>query len=375
MRATRPVAVLLLILGLGSGGAFVPASAQPACAGLPATITGTSGADFLVGTEGADVVVLLDGDDYFSGGGGRDVVCGGAGADHVGENIGGSFYGGAGNDSFGSSTGSFFGEDGEDLFTSVAGAGRFHGGAGFDTLAFDYADSGTLIDRAAGTATIGRSVQSFVSVEVFRGSPYADRYEGHAGVDAFSGGDGPDRIRTYGGADSVDLLDGDWADTGHGRDHAHLHGDAVVQLGPGEDFVIVGAGGDHTRVEGGAGPDKFEISNPAHASLTGGEGADELSLVNVSSGVRVDLAAGTARWRAGALRLAGLEYVTGSRRADVLIGGAGADSLFGWYGNDVLRGGAGRDNLDGYYGRDAADGGPGSDECEAERERRCERRY
>lgn len=379
MRSTRAVAVLLLALGPGAAGAFAPASAQPTCAGLAATIVGTNARDDLVGTEGSDVVVMLNGDDHFWGGGGsgRDVVCGGPGVDHVEGDLGagGRFHGGDGDDVFRAAHGQFFGDDGNDMFYSSSGAGTFAGGAGSDTLSFDYADTGTRIDRAAGTATTGGLVQRFASVELFHGSQFADRYEGYAGADYFNGLDGPDLIRTYGGNDSLELSDGDRAHTGGGRDDAHLHGDAVVRLGPGEDWVIVGVGGDHTRVHGGAGPDTFEISDAAHASLAGGGGTDSLSLVNVGSGVRVDLAAGTAYWRTGRLQLAGFTFVVGSRWADVLIGSAGADWLDGYRGRDTLRGGAGNDELHGYFGSDVADGGPGSDVCSAERERRCERRY
>ncbi|GAA0626621.1 hypothetical protein GCM10009547_32640 [Sporichthya brevicatena] len=66
-----------------------PAAAQessvpegtPQCAGKPATMVGTPGADRIVGTPGDDVIVGRGGDDEIDGKGGRDILCGGAGND------------------------------------------------------------------------------------------------------------------------------------------------------------------------------------------------------------------------------------------------------------------------------------------------------
>ncbi len=54
-------------------------------------------------------------------------------------------------------------------------------------------------------------------------------------------------------------------------------------------------------------------------------------------------------------------WLWGSSVDDVLIGGAGNDSLEGGWGDDSLDGGAGNDSLDGSYGDDVLDGGNGDD--------------
>jgi len=113
-------------LGLSGSGADVQdvpsSSPSPTCAGLPATIVGTDGADRIAGTPGNDVIAALGGNDSVVGLGGNDVVCAGAGDDKV--------KGGAGIDRL-------FGDDGRD---------RLVGGPGKP----DLCDGGTGKDRARG---------------------------------------------------------------------------------------------------------------------------------------------------------------------------------------------------------------------------------
>ena len=77
------------------------------CAGLPATIAGTAGADTITGTSGRDVVHGRSGNDVIVGLGSNDVICGGAGKDVL--------KGGSGNDKL-------FGGTGSDRLTGGAGA-------------------------------------------------------------------------------------------------------------------------------------------------------------------------------------------------------------------------------------------------------------
>jgi len=84
----------------------------------------------------------------------------------------------------------------------------------------------------------------------------------------------------------------------------------------------------------------------------------------------VDLAAGTAvGWGSD---LHGIEDVTGSGRADVLIGDEGANRIGGGSGDDAISGAGSDDILVGNRGVDEADGGAGSDACDAETEIACE---
>jgi hypothetical protein len=74
-------------------------AATPMCHGLPATMTGTAGADVIVGTAARDVIVARAGNDEVRGRGGRDVICAGRGADEVsGGTRADRIYGGPGGD-------------------------------------------------------------------------------------------------------------------------------------------------------------------------------------------------------------------------------------------------------------------------------------
>ena len=89
----------------------------PRCAGKPATIIGTPGADTLRGTRRADVIVALGGADRVLAAGRGDVVCGGAGRDRL--------SGGAGADRL-------LGGAGRDVLSGGAGRDRLEGGAARD---------------------------------------------------------------------------------------------------------------------------------------------------------------------------------------------------------------------------------------------------
>jgi Ca2+-binding RTX toxin-like protein len=189
---------------------------------------------------------------------------------------------------------------------------------------------------------------------------------------AFSDGDGSSirssvhvLTRTTLGTAVDELLSGDGL-----RDL--MNGDAGKDLlqGNGADDVLLGAAGDDTLV-GGAGADELDggadddqlFGSDADDALTGGAGADALdggagtdtAVYGGAAGVTVDLAAGTGSGGdAAGDTLTGIENVTGSQFADVLVGNAGANRLNGRFGADVLRGGAGADTLDGGFDVDTA---------------------
>lgn len=97
-----------------------PPSTPTTCAGLPATIVGTSGNDNLIGTAKRDIVSLGAGNDTFAGKGGNDLVCGGDGNDLL--------TGGAGKDKLN-------GENGNDALKGGTDRDRCDGGDGTDTAA------------------------------------------------------------------------------------------------------------------------------------------------------------------------------------------------------------------------------------------------
>ncbi len=89
----------------------------PTCAGQPATIVGTGGAETLVGQPGPDVLVARGGNDLIRGLGGNDVACGGGGNDRL--------KGGGGDDLL-------KGGHGRDLLRGGPGADDLFGGGGRD---------------------------------------------------------------------------------------------------------------------------------------------------------------------------------------------------------------------------------------------------
>ena len=148
MRVLGP-AMLLLTTGFLSGGPHsVPAKAivgaSVTCAGVPATITGTSGDDPIRGTPRRDVIATFGGYDDIDGLGGNDLICSGAGNDHVlggdGDDVMrdegfGYANGGPGDDDIAGFQAAV-GGDGNDLLRagSVKRNVHFDGGSGDDRL-------------------------------------------------------------------------------------------------------------------------------------------------------------------------------------------------------------------------------------------------
>jgi uncharacterized repeat protein (TIGR01451 family) len=118
----------------------------PTCAGVTATIVGTSGDDVLKGTSKRDVILARGGDDEIYGGDGNDLICAGRGADLVKAG------------------------DGRDVMRGAGGKDRLAGQAGNDKV---------------------------------RGQARGDRLRGGAGDDLLSGGPGEDRCRGGSGTDTL----------------------------------------------------------------------------------------------------------------------------------------------------------------------------
>ena len=79
--------------------------------------------------------------------------------------------------------------------------------------------------------------------------------------------------------------------------------------------------------------------------LVGGSGIDHASYAGSTSGVTVDLAAGTATGsEVGSDSLKGIERAIGGSGDDVLTGDGGDDTLIGGKGSDTLKGGEGSDS-------------------------------
>ncbi len=122
-----------------------------------------------------------------------------------------------------------------------------------------------------------------------------------------------------------------------------------------------GGGDDH--LTGNAG-DNVLAGRGGNDVLVGGDGVDTADYSNAAAGMRAQLNAGSAvnDGDGGSDTLSGIENLTGSAFADVLIGAGGANVLNGGLGADVLIGLAGDDILVGGTGAsNQMQGGVGDD--------------
>ena len=214
------------------------------------------------------------------------------------------------------------GNAGENSFWGLAAADTIQGGEGSDSVLYgeDYLTGGTagvVVDLAAGTARDGfGSIDQLVSIENVYATEMADSLTGNAA---------DNRMFGYGGNDSL----------------AGAAGNDVLLGGAGIDQIAGGDGDDELWGEQGA------------DTLDGGAGDDDVRYFTSTSGVVVDLAAGTAQDGFGSTdRLISIEQVHGSEFGDLLRGSVLANRLIGDAGNDTLHGGAGNDTLSGGNGGD-----------------------
>jgi Ca2+-binding RTX toxin-like protein len=218
------------------------------------------------------------------------------------------------------------------------------------------------IDAAALTAAIlqsyqARSDQPFLN---FLSQDTAN-FSGTEGVNLINGFNGPDVLSGLGGNDLL---------SGNG-------GNDVLDGGAGTDGMNGGEGSDLYL----PGPPDFNsgIGDSISDNGTGANDIDTVSYANAPEVVVVDLnfqdGDQSAGWANG-LMAGGIEAVVGSNfndtlmgsdfpesirdtAADLLIGGPGDDTLFGFGGSDILQGGPGFDTLIGGANGDIANPGPG----------------
>ena len=401
----------------------VAAPAQGAaatCAGVPATIVGTTGDDELTGTPGDDVIAALEGNDVVDGGDGNDLVCGDAGSDRV--------TGGLGNDRlYGGDNGLVQRVEEEDApsgDTLVPGPGDDLVDVGVntvvdstgyyspDTVDYSMSATGVVVDLVSGVAT-GEGNDTVVvpqasavpdAVVELLGSTYADHVLGTEGPDQIIGNGGGDRLEGRGGDDllmnSWDPYEYDPARNGTDDDHFDGGaGDDYLDSNGGADVLLGGDGKDHLRkvggpstLDGGPGRDELEVYLGAgRHDLDGGPGRDEVSLglsspsrrargvldharerfvvhrdrrptvrARVVDVERVRMPSHPGRW--SYLGTPGDDHVEGGY-AYTARGRGGDDVLLGSFDDDVLLGGPGRDRLRGRRG---------DDRCRGEDLRGCE---
>jgi Ca2+-binding RTX toxin-like protein len=112
---------------------------------------------------------------------------------------------------------------------------------------------------------------------------------------------------------------------------------------------------------GGTGNKSFALQTPptgVQLSIDGGGGTNWLDYSAYTTGVSVNLAAGTATDLAA---IRNIQNVAGGTGNDTLIGGSANDILVGGGGNDYLQGGSGRNLLIAGNGQTQLVGGPQDD--------------
>ncbi len=344
-------------------------------------IAGSVHPDVLVGDDGANRLDGNDGDDELTGGAGNDSLFGDPGEDRL--------YGGAGDDAL------HGGEDGDRLF-GQAGADTLDGGTGIDWASFEESDAGVSVNLADGTGTGGHAEgDEITNIENLTGSLHADVLTGDglantlhgldgnddlrgnagddtlvggAGADVLAGGAGADRLHGGTGVDWASYQDSDAAvevrlNSGTYKG-GHAEGDFLIAIEnvAGSDYrdnIIGDDGANH--LEGGDGDDTIE-GGPGADRLDGGNGMDWLVYWSSDTGIKVNLADGTAEGgHAEGDVILNIEYVLGSYHSDELTGDDGDNLLNGINGNDVLRGNGGQDVLHGGVGADRLLGGDGAD--------------
>lgn len=414
-------------------------------------VLGRAGNDSLRGGDGADAVIGGSGNDAMDGGGGGDFLDGQGGFDTVTYASRGSPVTAFLDMRAAGTSGFHLAGAAPTEGDAYASAERLVGGSAGDTLSFRVTDPGTTIEtsglsfelaggggndtlstvdagfiaRNFGTITLrgGSGDDTFRMYElqdvrgVYLGESGNDtfRHSGEIVVKGVDGGEGFDSeivnpvtsnpLLISPGVERFEMIEGAVARiVGNELDNTIiLHGTAVAEGGPGNDFIqnvsdrtarLVGGPGNDTlfsgpgedELDGGVGNDVYRFDDvPAGVEdldfvierVDGGR--DRLDFSRVATAVQANLSPVNGRVAVHARRVvqvvtsadaAQIEDVAGGSASDTITGNArfnrlwgngGADTLFGLAGSDSLDGGSGDDVVFGGGGNDDLTGGTGSD--------------
>lgn len=259
---------------------------------------------------------------------------------------------------------------GDDTLIGGLGADTLIGGEGSDWASYQTAERAVVASLSApANNTNDAAGDTYTSIENLLGSDFNDALTGDSGKNILNGGMGDDTLMGGGGGDS--LIGGEGKDTVSYANalvkvEAYLDsalqqfnsGAAVsdtyslVENLTGSAFNDLLVGDDAANVlDGGAGDDTLQGGSGAD-TLIGGSGTDEVSYVNASGAVTLNLDTGGTAGHANGDVYNSIENVTGS---------AFDDNITGNSGDNLIRGGAGNDSLTGAGGNDTLLGGDGDD--------------
>ena len=236
------------------------------------------------------------------------------------------------------------GDGNNNVIEGLAGNDVLNGGAGTDTVTYVDSASAVTVNLATLTAqnTVGAGTDTISNFENLTGSAFNDTLTGDGNNNVIQGLAGNDSMVGAAGTDTVTYVDATAGVTvslaiataqntvGAGTDtisgFENLTGSAFNDTLTGDTNanVLQGLGGNDL-LTGGAGND----------TLDGGTGTDTASYAAASSGVTVDLSAGTATGD-GSDTLISIENVIGSAYNDTFITTTGVHVFDGGAGSDTL---------------------------------------
>ncbi|MEA3064700.1 MAG: hypothetical protein QOJ27_1146 [Sphingomonadales bacterium] len=315
-------------------------------------IQGTIGNDDLTGTGDDDEIYGLDGHDHLYGGDGNDLLVGGDGNDWL-DGQGGAdvMIGGIGNDTY-------YVDNVDDVMVDDAS-----GGQDWVTVGVDYYDLGdAYIEQTnyvgLGSATIlGSAGNNFISTgngtDWIEGKGGNDFLFGGAADDHLDGGSGNDELDGWFGNDTMiggigdDVYNVDSASdvlveaANEGIDTVKVRKSSYTLLANFENADLHVYSGS-ISVTGNSADNVFFMGSGTQ-SVSGGAGIDTASYLYTAA-VTVDIGVAEYGGAAANHSLSGIENLTGSPNDDVLRGngsaniidgGAGADTMVGRNGNDI----------------------------------------
>ena len=152
---------------------------------------------------------------------------------------------------------------GNDYLLGLDGADQLDGGEGFDVAAYSESRTGVTIDLTDPSQSTGEARgDTYVSIEVFRLTDFADTFIGGARVENDANND----VETVYGFGGDDVMDGGTVASPQGGSYRFFGGE-------GNDVLRTGTGAD--ELYGGTGDDMLTVTDQSGGSrLYGGEGAD-----------------------------------------------------------------------------------------------------